>query len=49
VDAVLSGGVLSGGAQVVADYERALAARFGAAHAIAVNSGSPSSLQARHL
>jgi dTDP-4-amino-4,6-dideoxygalactose transaminase len=37
---VLSGGVLSGGAQVVADYEAALAARFGVAHAIAVNSGS---------
>jgi len=40
VDAVLAGGVLSGGAPVVSDYEAALAARFGAAHAIAVNSGS---------
>lgn len=40
ISAVLTGGMLSGGAQVVADYEAALAARFGVAHAIAVNSGS---------
>jgi perosamine synthetase len=40
VGAVLAGGMLSGGAQVVAEYEAALAARFGARHAIAVNSGS---------
>jgi perosamine synthetase len=40
IEAVLAGGVLSGGARVVADYEAALAARFGTAHAIAVNSGS---------
>lgn len=40
ISAVLAGGMLSGGAQVVADYEIALAARFGVAHAIAVNSGS---------
>ena len=40
IDDVLAGGVLSGGAQVVADYEAALAARFGTAYAIAVNSGS---------
>lgn len=40
IAAVLAGGMLSGGAPVVADYEAALAARFGAAHAIAVNSGS---------
>lgn len=40
LQAALSGGVLSGGAHVVTDYEAALAGRFGAAHAIAVNSGS---------
>jgi perosamine synthetase len=40
IGAVLAGGMLSGGAQVVTDYESALAARFGVAHAIAVNSGS---------
>ena len=37
---VLGQGSLSGGAPVVARYEAALAARFGAAHAVAVNSGS---------
>ncbi|HUY47904.1 MAG TPA: DegT/DnrJ/EryC1/StrS family aminotransferase [Streptosporangiaceae bacterium] len=37
---VLASGILSGGAQVVADYEAALADRFGAAHAIAVSSGT---------
>lgn len=36
----LSGGVLSGGAPVIAEYENALAERFGARYAIAVNSGS---------
>jgi perosamine synthetase len=40
ISAVLAGGMLSGGAEVVADYEAALAARFGVAHAIAVSSGS---------
>lgn len=37
---VLDRGILSGGAPVIADYERALAERFGAHHAVAVNSGS---------
>lgn len=32
--------MLSGGAQIVAGYEAALAARFSATHAIAVNSGT---------
>jgi dTDP-4-amino-4,6-dideoxygalactose transaminase len=36
----LAGGILSGGAPVIAEYENALAERFGARHAIAVNSGS---------
>jgi dTDP-4-amino-4,6-dideoxygalactose transaminase len=40
ITAVLQDGVLSGGAPVIAEYEAALAARFGAAHAVAVNSGS---------
>lgn len=37
---VLTHGILSGGAPVIAEYERALAQRFGARHAVAVNSGS---------
>src|SRR2546426_9781041 len=37
---VLREGFLSGGAPVVARYERALARHFGSAHAVAVNSGS---------
>jgi perosamine synthetase len=40
VKEVLASGTLSGGAEIVADYETALADRFGAAHAIAVNSGT---------
>ncbi|QOC94615.1 DegT/DnrJ/EryC1/StrS family aminotransferase [Micromonospora craniellae] len=40
IRAVLDDGRLSGGAQVLPLYERALAARFGAARAIAVNSGT---------
>lgn len=37
---VLRHGTLSGAAPVVAEYEAALAARFGTAYAVAVNSGS---------
>ena len=33
-------GILSGGAPIIAEYEAALAARFGASHAVAVSSGS---------
>lgn len=40
INAVLDDGRLSGGALVLPVYERALAARFGAARAIAVNSGT---------
>lgn len=37
---VLRHGVLSGGSPVIAEYEAALALRFGARYAVAVNSGS---------
>lgn len=40
IAAVLAGGRLSGGASVLAVYERALAAWFGSSRAVAVNSGS---------
>lgn len=40
IRAILDDGRLSGGAPVLATYERALATRFGAARAIAVNSGT---------
>ncbi|MFG1913820.1 DegT/DnrJ/EryC1/StrS family aminotransferase [Micromonospora sp. NPDC048898] len=40
IRAVLDDGRLSGGAQILPVYERTLAHRFGAARAIAVNSGS---------
>lgn len=40
ISEVLRHGILSGGSPEVADYEAALAARFGAAHAVAVSSGS---------
>src|SRR5438105_4677583 len=37
---VLREGLLSGGAPILARYERGLAEHFGSAHAVAVNSGS---------
>jgi len=49
IEGVLAGGILSGGAQVVADYEAALAAWFGVAHAIAVNSGTSALHTVLHL
>jgi len=49
LSAVLAGGTLSGAAHVVAEYEAALAARFGAAHAIAVSSGSAALHAALHV
>jgi dTDP-4-amino-4,6-dideoxygalactose transaminase len=46
---VLREGFLSGGAPVVARYERALAQHFGSAHAVAVNSGSSALHAALHV
>lgn len=45
---VLADGRLSGGAPIVAAYEQALAAYFGSAHAVAVNSGSSALHAALH-
>jgi perosamine synthetase len=45
---VLADGRLSGGAPILAAYEQALAAYFGSAHAVAVNSGSSALHAALH-